>query len=115
MKELLIVKANVDRIFGIEKDTEIEKDELTSTRSRTKAFRRNAQPSEKSDVPRGLGKCPNKQNEQSGVQPDCSFLQNFMKFALLAKDLEEVSYRSSLLSAKECHITSLGRRSYRQR
>lgn len=26
MKELLIVKANVDRIFGIEKDTEIEKD-----------------------------------------------------------------------------------------
>ena len=33
MKELLIVKANVDRILGIEKDTEIEKDEPTSTRS----------------------------------------------------------------------------------
>jgi hypothetical protein len=49
-----------------------------------KAFRRNAQPLEKSNVPRGLGKCPNKQNEQSGIQPDCSFLQNFMKFALLA-------------------------------
>ena len=27
------VKANVDRILGIEKDTEIEKDEPTSTRS----------------------------------------------------------------------------------
>jgi len=50
-----------------------------------KAFRRNAQPLEKSNVPRGLGKCPNKQNEQSGIQPDCSFLQNFMKFALLAE------------------------------
>lgn len=33
MKELLIVKANVDRILGIEKDAEIEKDEPTSTRS----------------------------------------------------------------------------------
>lgn len=33
MKELLIVKANVDRILGIEKDTEIEKDEPSSTRS----------------------------------------------------------------------------------
>ena len=33
MKELLIVKATVDRILGIEKDAEIEKDEPTSTRS----------------------------------------------------------------------------------
>ena len=33
MKELLIVKANVDRILGIEKDAEIEKDDPTSTRS----------------------------------------------------------------------------------
>ena len=33
MKELLIVKTNVDRILGIEKDTEIEKDEPTSSRS----------------------------------------------------------------------------------
>ena len=34
---------------------------------------------------RGLGKRPNKQNEQSGIWPDCSFWQNFMKFAQLAK------------------------------
>ena len=33
MKELLIVKANVDRILGIEKGVEIEKDDPTSTRS----------------------------------------------------------------------------------
>ena len=33
MKELLVVKANVDRILGIEKDEEMEKDEPTATRS----------------------------------------------------------------------------------
>lgn len=32
-----------------------------------KAFRRNAQPLEKSNVHRGLGKRPNKQNEQSEI------------------------------------------------
>jgi len=31
--EFLRIKANVDRILGIEKDAEIEKDEPTSTRS----------------------------------------------------------------------------------
>lgn len=38
------------------------------------------------------------------------FLQNFMKFALLAKDLSVTSYGTFLLSVKEYHITSSGRR-----
>ena len=42
---------------------------------------------------RGLGKRSNKQNEQSGIWPDCSFWQNFMKFAQLADTIVTAEIR----------------------
>ena len=52
----------------------------------TKAFRRNAQPLETSNVPGGIGGCStNKKNGQSGEASDCPFLHFVYTNALLAK------------------------------